>query len=425
MKKLRCGIILVMILWTLAGCGSLGKASQPTETTMTEATMLQTESTAEPTTEPVTTHATEPPTEPPVDVEGAYWAVIEGICPIVTETGNTVTLASYLRNGYGAYPASCTMVDFDKDGYNEMVVSTTSQEASYIVLHYSEGDVFAFPFGFRSLECLKTDGTFLASSSAAQSSYCHLRFNGGRCIIVADAEEDNDADTYRIEGESSTKEAVADFAKRWYAKPDAVWTYLDMIPEESTEPPFQSYIQYVSDPNQPVYSGPGYDYSVVMTVNIAGSYTIVEESWDYEGNQWGKLKSGAGWIDLTDTRERNEKPQLLTAGFADNEKYGTDDYCFIQDFSEYAVPIVFQAGKELHFVELYAVEYDYDGVPQLIHLYSHGYMEPGKPVVIVLSFPGDMTTYAINFQNSQGEEFSYSIYISGRNGELVLAPLNP
>ena len=412
-RKITC---LLLCLCLLTGCGGDPvETTPPTETTVPETTQPQTQ----PTTEP----PTEPETEPPVDVEAAYWAVIEGICDIVTENGNSTTLSRYLLNGYGAYPASCALVDFDKDGYNEMVVSTTSQEASYIVLHYSEGDVFAFPFGFRSMECLKTDGTFITSSSASETSYCHLRFNGGRCIIVTDAEADTSTGSYRLNGEVSSKEAVEDFSKRWYSKPDAYWTYLDMVPEEPTEPPFQPYIQSIPG-NQSVYDGPGYDYSFVMSIGSSGSYTIVEEAWDSEGNLWGRLKSGAGWIDLTAARAENQNPPLLTANFANNSEYGTDDLYFATDFSEYAVSILFRAGQDLHFVNFYAVDYDYDGLPQLRHLYSHGSMKAGAPVVIVASFPGDMTTYAITFEDSQGNEYCYGIYISGRNGSLVMSPLD-
>lgn len=62
---------------------------------------------------------------------------------------------------------------------------------------------------------------------------------------------------------------------------------------------FEPYLVYVSDPNKPIYDGPGYGYDCVGTVKIAAQYTIVEEQYDYNGNLWGRLKSGAGWICLS------------------------------------------------------------------------------------------------------------------------------
>ena len=411
MKKMRVWTALILVLCLLTGCGG-----------GSEETTAPTETTTQPmeTTMPLTT---EPPTEPSVDVEAALWASIENICNIVAEDGNSTTLGGYLMKNFGAYPASCTLVDFDGDGQNEMVVSTTSQEVSYIVLHYSDGYVFAFNFGFRELECLKTDGSFVASSSAYETSYCRLRFSGGRCITICEASSDDENQIYKRNGEPTTKQDLNDFSKRWYSKPDVYWNYLNLVPEEPTEPPFESYILNISG-NQSVYSGPGYDYGFVMSVGISGLYTIVEEAWDSEGNLWGKMKSGVGWVDLTAVRAENQNPPLLTANFADNSKYGIDYYDYATDFSDYAVPIRFRAGQDLHFMNFYAVDYDYFGLPQLRHLYSHGYMEADVPVVILVSFPGDMTTYAITFEDSQGNEYCYGIYISGRNGALVMSPLD-
>ena len=44
--------------------------------------------------------------------------------------------------------------------------------------------------------------------------------------------------------------------------------------------------------------GPGVNYDVKGTITDRGIYTIVEER-----NGWGKLKSGAGWINLKYTKK--------------------------------------------------------------------------------------------------------------------------
>ena len=63
---------------------------------------------------------------------------------------------------------------------------------------------------------------------------------------------------------------------------------------------FTPYLIYVSNPDKPIYSGPGYDYSYEGTVEVAAQYTIVQEQYDSQGNLWGRLKSGAGWISLSE-----------------------------------------------------------------------------------------------------------------------------
>ena len=67
----------------------------------------------------------------------------------------------------------------------------------------------------------------------------------------------------------------------------------------ATESGSLPYLQFIQRADQSIFDGPSYDYALVGTVQQRGTYTIVEETWDYEGNLWGRLKSGAGWVDLT------------------------------------------------------------------------------------------------------------------------------
>lgn len=63
-----------------------------------------------------------------------------------------------------------------------------------------------------------------------------------------------------------------------------------------------SYLIKVINPYLPIYSGPGLNYSVRRYIRGGGTYTIVEESIEWFSSgvyiTWGKLKSGAGWINL-------------------------------------------------------------------------------------------------------------------------------
>ena len=62
---------------------------------------------------------------------------------------------------------------------------------------------------------------------------------------------------------------------------------------------FKSYVINVTSTNGlNVRKGPGTSYGIVTTIPYNGMYTIVEE----KGN-WGKLKSGAGWICLDYTKK--------------------------------------------------------------------------------------------------------------------------
>lgn len=48
-----------------------------------------------------------------------------------------------------------------------------------------------------------------------------------------------------------------------------------------------------------VRSGPGSQYDLAQTIDEDGVFTIVEESYDSNINLWGRLKSGAGWVQLS------------------------------------------------------------------------------------------------------------------------------
>ena len=74
-----------------------------------------------------------------------------------------------------------------------------------------------------------------------------------------------------------------------------------IAPSESTEPSeVTSYTIKIANPETYIYEHPGFRYNCTDLVGEAGIYTIVEEATDWDGNLWGKLKSGIGWVCLTE-----------------------------------------------------------------------------------------------------------------------------
>ena len=64
---------------------------------------------------------------------------------------------------------------------------------------------------------------------------------------------------------------------------------------------FQPYLVKVKSTNLPIYNAPGTNSPCVGRITDKGVYTIVDEATDNGVSQWGKLKSGAGWILLNNT----------------------------------------------------------------------------------------------------------------------------
>lgn len=73
----------------------------------------------------------------------------------------------------------------------------------------------------------------------------------------------------------------------------------EYISGESTQTTFKSYVVRVTVNNLNVRSGPGTNFSKVDQVHKGQAFTII----DQDGN-WGKLKSGVGWICLKGYTEK-------------------------------------------------------------------------------------------------------------------------
>lgn len=71
--------------------------------------------------------------------------------------------------------------------------------------------------------------------------------------------------------------------------------YLSLVGTNKTTA-FKSYIVKVTSNNLTIRSGAGTNFAVTGYIKDKGCYTIIDES-----NGWGKLKSGAGWINLNYT----------------------------------------------------------------------------------------------------------------------------
>ena len=117
------------------------------------------------------------------------------------------------------------------------------------------------------------------------------------------------------------------------------------LPALAEETPYR---QRVTRPDEMIFSGPGYDEFCVGTVRKAGVYTIVEEVDDGEGHLWGRLKSGAGWIDLTQLQHREDFPMPISANYADDRLMNSGNFeHYLAPDAEYRVKIAFRAAETL------------------------------------------------------------------------------
>lgn len=179
------------------------------------------------------------------------------------------------------------------------------------------------------------------------------------------------------------------------------------------------YVQSISA-GQSIYTGPHYDSGIAMVLGENGIFTIVEEAVDDEGNLWGKLKSGIGWVDLTEIQQKLREGILLSANYADDQLLSRGNYHHYVCGREFSVPIAFRAGGKLRDVVLFYYEMCDEGYRAGEDFYTLAELTEQMPLVAELDFPGDMTSYGIRFVDENGKTHVFRICQSLRNGALEL-----
>lgn len=117
-----------------------------------------------------------------------------------------------------------TFVDMDEDGIEELVIYTTSDYGAYVILHYEGGKVYGYMIGVRSLENLKTDGSFMGSSGANSNEYSRMTFNKNSYTINTEAVYDTTNQIYKINGTNVSEEKAKEYAETWNKKQNVNWS---------------------------------------------------------------------------------------------------------------------------------------------------------------------------------------------------------
>ncbi len=196
-------------------------------------------------------------------------------------------------------PTSFCVVDMDQDGTNEIVVGIdTDIEGFRLVLRYEYGVVYGYPFGFRGLKTVSTDGLITASSSAFESPTIRLSFSGLSIEYhnLSYAEEQTalaswqDATWYDF-----TEENVGKF----FPNMDISFTLPSVPPPSSTgqqndsfETYINGYVKYGTEELK-IRSGPGTEYEEVGRLR-EGTQVVILEISNSGNREWGR--TDRGWV---------------------------------------------------------------------------------------------------------------------------------
>ena len=184
-------------------------------------------------------------------------------------------------------------------------------------------------------------------------------------------------------------------------------------PVETTAPAAREYTLRIEDPETMLYAGPAFLSGAVAMVEEAGTYTIVEESLDRDGNTWGRLKSGAGWICLTEP--------ALAPIYADYAAESFNAYhAYWSDETDYITAIGFTPGEKLTNVRFGLLDwFETESWQMAEELYTMDEIDPDHAFLAQVVFWGDMTTYGISFTDADGAERHFAVSISGKDGSLI------
>ena len=192
------------------------------------------------------------------------------------------------------------------------------------------------------------------------------------------------------------------------------------IPEDPAEttatPPV---IVRIDDPETMIYAAPGFTNEVTALVEEVGTYTIVEEATDADGNVWGRLKSGLGWVCLT-----NPALAPIHADYA--EESFNAYHAYWCDETDYITSIGFTPTETLTDVRFGLLDWFETESWQMVEvLYTMDELDPDRAFLAQVVFWGDMTTYGISFTDAEGQPRHYAVSISGRDGSLVCTEYLP
>ena len=189
----------------------------------------------------------------------------------------------------------------------------------------------------------------------------------------------------------------------------------------ATEPPSPKNLQQVKWVGTYIFGEPSYDGQVVQPLPV-GTYTIVSERKDAEGNLWGKLKSGLGWIDLTAVRKFNAPVAVAEASKAllNSGRYTEH----VDATGEYAIPVAIQACEKLTDISIYRCAFgDVEMVPSE-KVTGYAQMNRGDVLVLWVEFPGDFSAFEISFRDSHGNTCRYQFAGNGRNSTIDAYPMD-
>ena len=189
--------------------------------------------------------------------------------------------------------------------------------------------------------------------------------------------------------------------------------------QAETEPPVQlppmstSFPYTISAPAEAcVFTMPDPDSKFVQTIGQDGIYTITEEARSENGDIWGKLKSGLGWINLTNPYCSGSQVPAVTCSYTGNEVLQRN---IITYRSGYDWPyLTFHVHTTITDVQLIETNHD----EYVKTHYTAPLWQGGSFLIIQPSFPFDFSAMTLSYYDSNGQYHSIFFKDSLKDGTI-------
>lgn len=132
---------------------------------------------------------------------------------------------------------------------------------------------------------------------------------------------------------------------------------------------------------------------------------------------------------ISDGEVESEQGQEVTIQLAEDGLFEYNEYDeFVADDSEAQVRLLFSSKnevKDFKVLEIAIQNVDEEGKVDFTRkeLYAINSLKPEKPLVLGMTFYGTLPTYAISYENKEGDTKVYAITLSGKDGSLQLIEL--
>ena len=172
-------------------------------------------------------------------------------------------------------------------------------------------------------------------------------------------------------------------------------------PTEAPTEPFSEKLPYLKEvPAEAcIFKGASLDAAFNRTMGSDGTFTIVEEVRDANGQIWGRLKSGAGWVNVTDPFCHGTKAPAVTVSYTGKIMKKSYTYRAGEESGEYVTLLTFMPHQKVYNVKVMQTHPALDSNKTIIQMAE---LAPGEAVVVGVMLM-DFNEFYISYQDDQGK----------------------